>query len=384
MHLMTLEAVNMLKKPSVKFDILFQALGAMRYIQACATNNLTREPLNDFGCKRLSGLYTKHEPKDQRYGPFGLYLHEQNKATQIDLSKPYHIWAQAKDGTTAIGTKITAQTWHHCSPETIPVVRKMFEEWTTYILQNNYQESPERLMADLAHWYHTSVQGTFYFRGSSAITQAMFVALCRVKGIEAPKFLDLLDCWALSMQVKDFKEQIFLPWFRKESIPLAQRYQKILWDPIGKKPNDNLSSILASPLTDSIFHQVEGLLRQGANQNQKINNWRSDNQDMSLIQFATHAVIPELANLLAQYGAEGIEKASIRSSHPVYADLNFAEVALCERKFELAKSLIAKGFTPRLEFKFPTGTTDQEETLNNVLKRKLFPEELKKLELILK
>ncbi|MBL4818747.1 MAG: hypothetical protein JKY15_05895 [Deltaproteobacteria bacterium] len=228
MHLMAERARELLSEP-VDFNKLLRELGDLRYVQARAAGVwLPEAPFGQF--KSIEPVTTYIEGS---YQCFAQYLNSES----LSQANSKTILAVGPSGNMIGATNISRMSathfsranqlnWNHSSEESTPQIRSFFEEWTKKILDPTNTD-PESLISDLAHWYHTSVQGTFYKRGSSAITQAMFVALCRVKDIEPPKFIEFLDCWALSMQVEDFKNQIFTPWFKKQPVPLVLKYQGI-------------------------------------------------------------------------------------------------------------------------------------------------------------
>ncbi len=224
MHLMAESAKKIMQQEPINFESLFFRLGAMRYLIARIITQRLKEPQLSLGTIRAIGITTPLVG----YPPFEKYLND------LPLGQKFKvIMAKGPKGEELIATRTTVEpsgigfrlVWEHSYPKDIRAIREMFEEWTRLILKKDYSNKPEELYADLAHWYHTSVQGTFYFNGSAAITQAMFVGLCRAKNIDPPIFIDNLDCWALSMAVEDFKEKIFVPWFKKESIELVSKYQ---------------------------------------------------------------------------------------------------------------------------------------------------------------
>ncbi len=217
-------------KEQVDYDAFLKRIGDLRSIQAKLVD---RGPnARNFGVIRRVDLCTPLE-EGKNYEPWLKYLRE--------IGFEGFITAKSPVGDTVKATSITlpkegeqerllrlenrGSRWQHARPNAIPKIRAFFEQWTNHILTTDYTQKQDDLISDLAHWYHTAVQGTFYERGSSAITQAIFVALCQEKNIEPPKFMKLIDCWALSMEVEDFRDQIFKPWFKGESIPLVKKYQ---------------------------------------------------------------------------------------------------------------------------------------------------------------
>jgi hypothetical protein len=115
----------------------------------------------------------------------------------------------------------THLVWLHASGASLENIRDVAEK-LTYQISSADPTDPGTLMSLLGDWYHTMVQGSFFMRGSAAITQWLFVTLCRLKEITPPPAMKNLDCYALSVDRETFKREVFYPWFQSSHRAIAK------------------------------------------------------------------------------------------------------------------------------------------------------------------
>ena len=225
-HITALASQKFLAKKSM--DILLQMGARSRYWLARICKSEIAEDYGQYRLKengKIANLCTPiNNPQFPCYRPW----YDMTYNRWIKSKGQYVIYAIDTDGKQVKGTSFGFTrdgkqgqayfSWQQGLK--IKELHQVAEGWLVKIM-NRPDEAAEQFYQDLGVFYHVLCQYTPFKRGSVTFSNIMIATLImnyreQHPEIPLPDAINLLDCYALSMQCNEFVNDVFIPWSGKK------------------------------------------------------------------------------------------------------------------------------------------------------------------------